>query len=136
MADTKIIFTSVPPDREVIVVPRGYATCHKIPAGYHHGVWTNQYKVCEYSRNRGIWISGHWQCANLRPDKGLCLRWDWTPSHWEGSSRVVIYNPPMPPRPHAHAAVAYGHPSVIQAPPVPVVVQPPPQPMMQVSYNN
>ncbi len=119
LANVKIIFATVPPDREVVVPPHGYARCQTVAAGFYDGVWMNKHKVCNYSRNHGMWISGYWQCSKVK--KGFCARWDWAPSRWEGGpAPVAVYNPPMPPRPAAYPvpAVAYA-PAPVQRPPVP-----------------
>ncbi len=121
MANVKIIFASVPPDREYVMPPRGYATCRDMAEGRYQGVWRHRHRVCEYSR-RGTWVSGYWQCARLALGKSVCMRWDWVPSHWEGARRVAVYHPPMPhPRPVAYPtpAVAYA-PAPVQRQPVPV----------------
>jgi hypothetical protein len=121
MANINISFGSAPPNREVIVPPRGYVTCHNVAADYSNGVWVNQHQVCRYSQNRGMWVSGHWQCIQGIPRKGICLRWDWVPSYWErGHHRVDVYNPPMP-RPAAYPAPAVAYaPQAVQRPPMPV----------------
>ncbi len=127
MANINIIFSTVPPTREVFVPPRGFVTCHNVAVGYYNGVWMNQHRVCEYSRNRGVWISGHWQCARLS-GIGMCKRWDWVPSHWE-NPRAVAYYPPMPSaRPYGQPVVASA-PAVVPRPPMPVPV--PQQPAAQ-----
>lgn len=125
MANVKIIFATVPPDREAMMPPRGYANCQTVPAGYYQGVWTNQHRICNYSRHRGMWISGYWQCAKVK--KGFCAHWDWAPSRWEGGpAPVAVYNPPMPPRPVAYPAPAVAYaPAPVQRPPVPVAAPAP-----------
>lgn len=115
----------MPPAREVIAVPRGYATCHIVPTTYRHGVWTNEHKVCQYPR--GVWAAGHWQCVNLKHHKNICMQWSWIPSRWEGS-RVAVYNVPRNnPQP-----IVYAPPVMAQPAPVPARI---PQPVI-VSYNN
>lgn len=117
MANVKIIFATVPADREVVMPPRGYANCQTVAAGFYEGIWINEHRVCHYSRHRGTWISGYWQCSKVK--RGFCARWDWAPSRWEGT-HVATY-PPMPPRPVAYPAPAVAYaPAPVQRPPVPV----------------
>jgi hypothetical protein len=122
MANVKIIFATVPPDREVIMPPRGYANCQTVAPGFYDGIWINKHRVCNYSRHRGTWVSGYWQCSKVK--RGFCARWDWAPSRWEGA-RVAAY-PPMPPRPVAYPApvVAYA-PAPVQRPSIPVAAPAP-----------
>lgn len=76
-----VSFTNIPPAREVIVVPRGYARCHIVPATYHHGYWVNAHRICQYDRGR--WIAPHWECLRFDRMEGICMRWNWVPGYWE-----------------------------------------------------
>lgn len=99
---TSIIFTSVatatvivevnaPPPKEVIVVPKGQTKCVLIPAGIYDGVYVNAHKVCTYnSPKKEVWVSAHWQCANFRPLRRICLAWVWVPGHWSTKTVVVV----------------------------------------------
>jgi hypothetical protein len=84
MANSRILISTMPQDREFVMPPRGHMNCQQIPASYDRGIWINQHQVCQYSRNRGVWVSGYWQCGSL-VRKSICMRWDWMPSHWEPS---------------------------------------------------
>lgn len=69
-------FSNVPSYRERSVVPRGYARCYIVPAGFYHGVWKSQHTICRY-RGR-IWISGHYECLKFR--RGYCRVGVWVPA--------------------------------------------------------
>lgn len=118
LADTNIIIHAVPPNREIVAPPRPDLHCRIVPATYQHGIWKNQYRVCESARHRGMWTSGYWQCTHLKHHNTKCAHWEWVPSHWEGQ-QVVIYRPSVQqsqPRP----VVAYEQPPR-QSDPVPVL---------------
>lgn len=108
-AATQVLISSAPPAKEMVQPPRGYAKCHVVPAGFYHGVWQQQHRVCEYkgNRNRGVWVSGYWKCLNVKPYNGVCVRWSWVPSRWDNQHHMVAYAPPPPP------------PAYVQAPPPP-----------------
>jgi hypothetical protein len=144
-ASTKIIFSlAPPPDREIVVPPRGYINCHLVQAGYYHGMWVNQHRVCQYSRhNSGVWISGHWQCTNLIPGQNVCLSWNWVPARWD-RKQAAAYGIPVQPiaRPVVYAPpAAQPHPTVVSrspatySQPVPVVAQPQAVPAVRVAVN-
>lgn len=135
-AKTEVIISlQAPPEREYVMPPGGYVRCYMTPAEYHHDIWINSHKVCEYRgpRRAGIWVSGYWMCDKVKHHHKQCAHWRWIPSHWEGRS-VVSYGPPVvthvPPPPRV---VVVGQtpppPRVIvvgQTPPPPVHVAPPP----------
>lgn len=104
-ADAQILISSVPQPKEVIVAPKGFASCRMVPAGFHHGVWKDQHRVCQYSggRVRGTWISGYWTCSKFKHHH--CAFWAWEPSRWEGR-HGEIYGPPSPPH-YAHGKPHY-----------------------------
>jgi hypothetical protein len=79
-----VVAIDAPPPKEVIIVPRGNLNCVMTPAGIYNGVYVNSHKICRYSNpsKKVIWVSGHWQCSNYRPLRGICLSWMWIPSRW------------------------------------------------------
>lgn len=103
-ADAQILISSVPQPKEMIVAPHGYASCRMVPAGFQHGVWRDQHRVCQYTggRARGTWISGYWTCSKFKHHH--CAYWAWEPSRWEGRHGQFYGQPVPPPPPHyAHS---------------------------------
>jgi len=79
-----VVVSTPPPMREVVPAPGGYADCYEVGPGFYHGVWANRYRVCEYNDNPygEAWVSGYWRCDRYRGYDGVCLDWNWVPSHW------------------------------------------------------
>lgn len=115
-----------------MVPPRGYMNCQILPAGFYNGVWTNERRVCHYPRNRGVWVSGFWECSKYSSHKNKCKHWQWVPSHWEAKPavayappRTVVITQPTPPP----SRVIVTPPAPVSPPPARVVITPPaPQP--------
>ena len=78
------IDTPPPPPKEVIIIPKGNINCVVTPASIYNGIYVTPHKICRYSNpsKKIIWVSGHWQCENYRPLRGICMQWMWIPSHW------------------------------------------------------
>jgi hypothetical protein len=67
-----VITTPVPADKEIVLVPKGYA----------NRTWVPVHTVCQYPhRYRHKWVAGHWYCRvyNLQ---NMCRSWGWINAHW------------------------------------------------------
>ena len=123
-----VVVSSQPPVEKVIeIAPRGYHTCQILPAGFYHGRWYGRHRVCHYPRG-GVWISGYWECLKFNRHSGICMNWEWIPSHWE---KVVHANPQ--PQPQPVPVVVQPQPVLMQPAPV---VQPVIQPVVQVTLGS
>lgn len=85
-----VIMTPVPPPRDVMVIPVGYATCHMAPGRWMYSTWIPPHHVCRYAHNpqKVTWVEGYWSCANYSM-KGQCKAWVWHSAQWY--NRVVVY---------------------------------------------
>lgn len=83
-AHVNVIISTPPSDREVILPPTGYTTCHIIPAGFYHHLWIPARRVCQYPEYPAgnVWVAGYWACDQYGVD-GACYHWRWFPAHWE-----------------------------------------------------
>ena len=114
-----VVITSQPPAERVIeIAPRGYHICQILPAGFYHGRWYGRHRVCHYPRG-GVWISGYWECLKFNRHSGICMNWEWVPSHWE--KVVHVQSQPVP----------VGQPAPVLVQPAPVI-----QPVVQVTLGS
>lgn len=79
----RVIVTPAPSPKEVIVIPKGYAGCFSIAAGWRNDVWVAEHKVCQYQNTPdGIaWVDGYWVCDKVDVNNA-CTDWTWTSGHW------------------------------------------------------
>ncbi len=85
------IVTPVPPPKEELVVPPGYATCFNVPSTWYNGVWYPEHRVCQYDPNKrqaaegDAYVEAHWACTKYsvqQENKGACVNWSWQKGHW------------------------------------------------------
>lgn len=86
---TKIV-SDVPPDKEIVLAPKGPRKCVHAPASWDNGAWVPAHKVCYYQHAQGktIWVGGYWHCSVYNMSN-TCDDWNWVPAHW--SKTMVIY---------------------------------------------
>jgi hypothetical protein len=91
VVEKRVIVTTVPAPKEVIVTPEGYANCFSVTAGWYQDIWVAEHRVCQYANmpNGVAWVEGYWACTKYDIPSGNCTNWDWKAAHWEKT--LIVY---------------------------------------------